>query len=121
MRRALLLAVLFAAQPPALADDGAAVFSEHCADCHTLGPGRARRGPPLAGIVGKSAAGVANYRYSDAMRQAQIVWSRERLTSFLANPRQDLPGTRMRMRKELSQQELAALLGYLENSGQPAR
>lgn len=123
MRRALLLATLLAAQPlpGVLASDGSTVFAEHCADCHTLGHGRARRGPPLAGIVGKPAAGVANYRYSDAMRQAKIVWSRERLTSFLANPRQDLPGTRMRIRKELSQQEVVALLTYLENSSHLAR
>ncbi len=123
MRRALLLATLLAAQPlpGVLASDGSTVFAEHCADCHTLGHGRARRGPPLAGIVGKPAAGVATYRYSDAMRQAQIVWSRERLGSFLADPRADLPGTRMRMRKELSQTELAALLNYLEISARRAQ
>lgn len=107
--------------PPAGANAGAQVFAEYCADCHTLQPGAARRGPPLAGIVGKVAASAPYYRYSDALRTARFVWSRERLAHFLADPRRDLPGNRMRLRQALTRAEVDALLSFLQNTDQSTK
>ena len=38
---------------------------------------------------------VDGYRYSDAMKDAAIVWSDETLDGYLENPRSYMPGTRM--------------------------
>lgn len=108
-----LLASCSAAQASSPAE-GRAVFEDLCADCHTVTPGKNKRGPSLAGVLGKAAAGQPNYNYSEALRNAGIVWSPERLARFLANPKKDLPGTKMRLLSTPGQAEIAELLTWLQ-------
>ncbi|PAS96160.1 MAG: hypothetical protein BSR46_15840 [Candidatus Dactylopiibacterium carminicum] len=88
---------------PAQADQGQAAFAEHCADCHTLRPVSGKRGPPLAGYP----------RYSSALRDGNIIWTPERLARYLAYPRKDLPGTRMRILGKLKADEITTIIDYL--------
>ncbi|MDO6384994.1 cytochrome c family protein [Uliginosibacterium sp. 31-12] len=117
LARWALAAGLLAASHSALAanaSEGRAVFEDLCADCHTVTPGKNKRGPSLAGVLGKAAAGQPNYNYSEALRNAGIVWSPERLARFLANPKKDLPGTKMRLLSTPGQAEIAELLAWLQ-------
>lgn len=102
--------------PPAHAAnpaEGRAVFEDMCSDCHTVTPGKHKRGPSLAGIVGRPAAAQANYNYSNALRKAGIVWTPERLKAYLSDPKQDVPGGKMRLLIKPTPAEIADVLAWL--------
>jgi len=52
-------------------------------------------GPHLDGVVGRAVAGVADFRYSDAMAAHGGDWTPEVLEAFLADPKGVIPGTKM--------------------------
>ncbi|WP_309091433.1 cytochrome c family protein [Phenylobacterium sp.] len=67
-----------------------------CRSCHTITPGGANMtGPNLHGVFGRKAAQVANYKYSDALKNSGIVWDASHLDEWLAKPMTYLPGTKM--------------------------
>ena len=66
-----------------------------CTACHVLNQMENSIGPHLVGVIGRPAAAVTDYAYSDAMRQADLRWTRERLREFLLNPQRVVPGTAM--------------------------
>jgi cytochrome c len=84
---ALLLA---AATPPAF---------NYCISCHSVDPAETGLpAPNLDGVVGRRAGSLADFDYSPAMRAASekgLVWTRETLKAFLANPQAVMPGTAM--------------------------
>lgn len=47
------------------------------------------------GLFGRVSAGVESYDYSEAMRDAGLVWDVETLDRFLAAPLKVVPGTSM--------------------------
>lgn len=77
------------------AADGERQFRARCGTCHAVQPGQHRAGPSLAGVFGREAAKAEGARYSEAMRNAGIVWNAEQLDAYLASPRQVVPGTSM--------------------------
>lgn len=94
---ALLLPLSAPATPvsSADADIGAALFRQHCGNCHSLEPDKTSPiGPNLHGILGRAAA-AGNFRYSPALQSSSIRWDRASLDSFLAAPMEVVPGTRM--------------------------
>ncbi|WP_407353968.1 c-type cytochrome [Luteimonas sp. R10] len=90
-----LLALAGAAHAQDAAAEGEQLYRTRCAACHALDPGQNRIGPHLAGVVGRAAGSVEGARYTDAMRASGIVWDSETLDAYLANPRQQVPGTSM--------------------------
>ena len=83
------------AAPPA----GQAYFESNCASCHTVDNKlSSRAGPGLYNVVGRRAATVAGYNYSEALAKAGAAgktWTREELDVFLRDPTKDVPGTAM--------------------------
>ncbi|MGJ9420069.1 PQQ-dependent sugar dehydrogenase [Massilia sp. CMS3.1] len=83
------------AAPPA----GQTYFEQNCASCHTVDPGlSSRAGPGLFNVLGRKAAGVPNFNYTDALSKAGAsgkTWTREELDVFLRDPNKDVPGTAM--------------------------
>ncbi len=86
--------LLFASTVPAVAPAQEPSFAA-CAACHSLKPGQNRLGPSLSGIVGAKKAAVPGYAYSPALKSAGGVWSEADLDAYLANPRANIPGTKM--------------------------
>lgn len=117
-----LSTILFAAQagaaptPAALKGDpvaGKAAFYR-CASCHQVGPSaRAGFGPKLTGVIGRKAGATTDYRYSPAMKNANIVWTEQNLASFLKAPDDFIPGNKMRFWGLGNAQQVADLLAYL--------
>lgn len=96
------------------AGKGADVFAEECGDCHSLMPGKNKKGPNLNGVVGRNAGTVADFAgYSDAMKQSGIVWTTERLDLYIAQPRKAVPGGRMKYDGLADAQARADLIAYL--------
>ncbi len=93
MRRATITAALLALAGPALAADGASLFQDRCAMCHSGDP--MAQGPPLAGLVGRKAGAAPGFAYSPALKSSGLVWTRASLDRFLADPRKMVPGSAM--------------------------
>lgn len=113
----LLAATLLATAPGVAADGpppevqrGAEVY-ERCVACHALD--RNRTGPKHCGVVGRRAASVAGYAYSDALGASGLVWTPEALDRFLAAPLDVVPGTTMGYAGVADAAERRALIGYL--------
>lgn len=83
-----------------------------CAACHSVEPGQNRAGPHLFGIFGQNAGSVEGFRYSQAMRDADLVWNEETLTAYVTDPRGFLPGTSMRVALR-DPDDAADLIAYL--------
>lgn len=84
-----------------------------CRSCHSVEPGKNGVGPSLAGIAGKPAASGQGFRYSDALRNSGITWSRDKLDEWLVGPMKMVPGTRMvQMVRDDTQRK--AIIDYLE-------
>ena len=71
-----------------------------CRFCHTLEAGEDHRvGPNLHRIMGQPAGVVQDFAYSGGFLQARdngVVWTPETLDSFLSDPKNYVPGNRMR-------------------------
>ena len=85
-----------------------------CAACHTLTPGINGLGPSLAGIYGKPAATREGYRYSDELSQSGLVWDAATLDSFLAAPKERVPGTKMLFRGLSDPAERAQVIALIQ-------
>jgi cytochrome c len=83
---------------PGVAQDvakGSDVFQSRCSQCHVLsGIGQ---GPSLIGVVGRKAAALPGYPYSDALKASGLTWKPTDLDAFLEAPTKLVPGTAMRV------------------------
>ena len=90
----MLAALLLA--PPALAQDGRAVFKQRCASCHSVAEGAApMAGPSLRGVIGRRVGGDPAFDYSpvlEAARDQGDTWDAARLMRFLDDPEEMYPG-----------------------------
>lgn len=73
-------------------EDGSSLYDQECAECHSLRPGKIKKGPSLIGITDKPAAQVPGFVYSPALKSADIVWTRERLDAYIADPKKVVHG-----------------------------
>jgi cytochrome c len=85
-----------------------------CSACNQLKrQASARFGPDLSGIAGPKAGTQLGYGYSPGMRASRIVWTKETLSAFLADPRKTAPGTRMAYPAQKDPAEVAAIATYI--------
>jgi cytochrome c len=99
-----------AAKPP----DGATLFKQQCATCHTTNLSEpVRQGPPLVKILGRQAGKVENFRYSPALANADFVWDEAKLDAWLNNPQDVIPGVFMVYRQPRAETR-AAIIAYLK-------
>jgi cytochrome c len=104
---------------PALADGdalaGEKVFKK-CMACHTVTDKTNKVGPHLVGVVGRKAAVVEGYSYSDSMNEygaTGAVWDEEALDAYLENPKATVLKTKMvfaGLKKEDEREDLIAFL-----------
>jgi cytochrome c len=84
-----------------------------CAICHSTEPGESKVGPSLAGIVGRQSASDPKFAYSTAMKGFNHVWDEQTLDTYLTNPRQTVPGTKMIFLGLKNQGDRDDLIAYL--------
>jgi cytochrome c len=100
--------------PAAKSPDGAALFKQQCATCHTTSLSDApRQGPPLVQIIGRQAGKVEGFHYSPGLAQAGFTWDEGRLDAWLTNPQAVIPGAIMTYR-EAKAETRAAIIAYLK-------
>jgi cytochrome c len=102
------------ALPEAKPPDGATLFKQQCATCHTTNlTDPVRQGPPLLKIVGRPAGKADGFRYSAGFAKADFVWDEARLDAYLANPQAIVPGSIMAYRQAKAETR-AAIIAYLK-------
>ncbi|MGP3696232.1 c-type cytochrome [Rhodobacter sp. NSM] len=88
-----------------------------CLACHQIGAdAQNKTGPVLTGVIGRPAASIDGFSYSDALSEAGssgLVWDHAELENFLTNPRKAMPGTKMAFPGIRKPQELADIIAYL--------
>jgi cytochrome c len=89
---ALLLALSAGAGAAADAEHGKALF-QTCAACHTDRPDAL--GPSLKGVVGRKSAALDDFRYSNPMKRANLVWDEDNLRAYISDPQAKVKGNRM--------------------------
>ena len=114
---ALASAVLFAAPAFAAGDAalGEKVFAK-CKACHENEKGVNKVGPTLKGVVGRKAASVPDYKYSEAMiaKGAEgVVWDEATLTAYLPDPKAFVPKTKMAFAGLKKPEDVANVIAYL--------
>jgi cytochrome c len=89
--------------------------SKKCMACHSFTKGGPNKvGPNLWGIVGSHPADVANYAFSDAMKQRHDkIWNYEELDAFLTSPKANVTGTKMTFPGLPKPQDRADLIAWL--------
>lgn len=106
-------------------DPGELQFARKCSLCHTLSSdGGNRAGPTLYKVFGRRAGSLPGYPYSDALKNADIIWNEKTLgLLFGLGPNHYTPGTKMPLQKIGDKKTLKALIAYLkvatEGGGDP--
>jgi cytochrome c len=95
-------------------DHGAEIFRA-CVSCHTLTPDEGNKaGPTLWHIFGRRIATLPGYNFSPALKQLDIVWSKETVSKlFEIGPARYTPGTKMPEQTIGSPQDRQALVEFL--------
>jgi cytochrome c len=85
-----------------------------CKACHALAPDEKNDlGPNLAGAVGRRAATLPGFEYSDALADSGIVWTPEAIEIWLADPEAFVPGTKMKFTGYQSAADRRDVVAYL--------
>lgn len=72
---------------------GQELFEKRCAGCHGLD--NAKEGPPLRAVYGRKAGSAGSFEYSDALKNANIVWDEAKLNQWLTNTESLAPDNNM--------------------------
>ena len=111
-----LSVVLFIALP---AIPGSAADVEHgkalyrtCVACHTERPDAL--GPSLKGVVGRKSAALDDFRYSNPMRRANLVWDEDNLRAYIQDPQAKVKGNRMPYGGLTDGKDVDDLIAYLK-------
>ena len=98
------------------AEKGKKVFNK-CKACHAVGEDAKNKvGPVLNGIIGAPAAQNPDFKYSKAMLEKGeegLVWDEDALSTYLAKPRDFVPGTKMSFAGLKKDDEIEDVLAYL--------
>lgn len=124
MKRTLLLAAAVATgllgASAVLAQDagyGEEIF-KRCRACHDVGENAKNKvGPILNGIIGRKAGTIEGFKYSDANLKAGAdgwVWTEEKMSEYLLNPRAAMPGNRMAFAGLKDEADRKDLIAYLK-------
>ena len=106
-----MIAALPAAAMAADAENGKTVFNK-CKACHQVDKNAV--GPHLGGVVGRKAASVEGFAYSDALKKSGLTWDEATLDKWLQAPSKLVPGTKMIFAGIKDDGERADLIAYLK-------
>jgi len=100
--------------PAATPPDGATLFKQQCATCHTSNlSDPTRQGPSLFGIIGRRVGSAEGFHYSADFAKADFVWDEARLDAWITNPQAMIPSAVMAYR-QAKPEIRAAVIAYLK-------
>jgi cytochrome c len=94
---------------------GKTVFAR-CAICHNVEKdGGNGVGPNLFGIAGRKSATVDGFAYSGPMKAANLSWTDDNLSKWVAGPAKMIPGTKMAFGGIAQKSQIADVVAYLDS------
>jgi cytochrome c len=119
MRRRIVAAasavlLLASSVPPVAAADvehGKALY-QTCIACHTERPDAL--GPSLKGVVGRRSAALEDFRYSNAMKRANLIWDEDNLRAYIQDPQAKVKGNRMPYGGLTDTKDIDDIIAYLK-------
>ena len=110
-----------ASQAQTLAEDRK-LFETTCTPCHNYDKGAE---PDiygltlnLYGVVGRKAASVAGFDYSENLQRSGIVWNEAIIDTFITAPKKLIPGTRMELPGVEDEKTRTSIVRYLRGLSQ---
>ncbi len=100
---------------PANVKKGKKVFKK-CKTCHVVDKEKNKVGPHLVGLFGRKAGAVDGFKYSKAMKHADIVWNAETIAKYVRKPKKFIPGNKMVFRGLKKEKQITNLIAYLEEA-----
>jgi len=104
-------AVVVADSGSANSDQGSGLFERRCTGCHSLDSDK--EGPRLRGVYGRKSGSVASFKYSDALKKADITWDEASLDKWLTDPDKFIADNDMDFHLQ-KPDERAAVIAYLK-------
>lgn len=99
------------------AQNGEDVFKK-CRACHLVGEGAKNAvGPMLNDVIGRKAAGIEGFNYSENMKQLGTkgtVWDDANLDNYLENPKKLVPAGKMAFPGLKEKQDRDDVIAYLK-------
>lgn len=104
-----------ASEPYASADKtNGQAQAQICKACHSLQQGGPNMiGPALHGFFGRAAGSQAEFAYSAALQEADLVWTPRALDAWLSAPGRFLPGNAMMFPGVMNGDDRTDLIAYL--------
>lgn len=87
------------------------VFERRCGGCHSLD--NDKEGPRLRGVYGRKAGTVPSFKYSDALKKANVTWDESSLDKWLTGPDQFIADVDMDFHLQ-KPEERSAVIAYLK-------
>jgi cytochrome c len=84
-----------------------------CVACHTGKPDAV--GPNLRGVFGRKSAALEDFRYSNPMKRANLVWDAANLRAYLLDPQEKVKGNRMPFGGVAQPADADDLVAYLQS------
>ena len=79
-----------------------------------------KAGPTLYGLFGRPFGHVAGYRYSDALRNSDLVWNDKTIDALFSEGPQDyVPGSKMPLQRMSNPKDRAELIAFLKRITAP--
>ena len=118
MKKLVLTLALVAGLPVAAfaqdAEAGKAVFNV-CKACHAVGEGAKNQvGPVLNGLIGRKSGSIADFAYSDAMKNSNLTWDEATFAEYVSNPKGKVPGNKMVFAGVKDEQKIKDLTAFLK-------
>lgn len=107
----LLLALSAAATAAADSEHGKALY-QACVACHSERPDAL--GPSLKGVVGRKSATLEDFRYSNPMKRADLVWDEDNLRAYISDPQGKVKGNRMPFGGVTNGKDIDDIIAYLK-------
>ena len=92
------------------------ILFQKCHACHATRQEGITLGPTLAGLFGRAAGSLEQFRFSPAMRRSRLVWDDATLDRFLAEPQTLVPGNRMPFAGMPEKSDRDDLIAYLHKA-----
>ena len=115
-----LASALMVASASTIAADakkGKKVFKK-CKVCHSIKEGKKhKQGPNLYGVFGRTSGTAEGFKkYSDAMKEAAIVWDEETIRAYISDPKGYIPKNKMAFNGVKKEKDRDNLIAYLKEA-----
>jgi cytochrome c len=108
----VLLLVLTTGRATAADVEHGKVLFQPCTACHTDRPDAL--GPSLKGVFGRKSAALDDFRYSNPMKRANLVWDEDNLRAYLHDPQTKVKGNRMPFGGMSDPKDVDDVIAYLK-------